>query len=131
MLDSFFFAGEYLALTGDKLNGVEMIACGLATHYSLNAVCFHFCCFFLSVSVFCSSLWIALSNQFFPTETCFNWRTPWEIDHRRSFCYTNIPCAIWWPCLSRKGECSSQVMLCQRNLSSAGFLSFFLSIMLV
>ncbi|XP_043807641.1 3-hydroxyisobutyryl-CoA hydrolase-like protein 2, mitochondrial isoform X2 [Manihot esculenta] len=29
--------GEYLALTGDKLNGVEMIACGLATHYSLNA----------------------------------------------------------------------------------------------
>jgi len=31
--------GEYLALTGDKLNGVEMIACNLATHYSLNAVC--------------------------------------------------------------------------------------------
>ncbi|XP_031372280.1 3-hydroxyisobutyryl-CoA hydrolase-like protein 2, mitochondrial [Punica granatum] len=29
--------GEYLALTGDKLNGVEMIACGLATHYALNA----------------------------------------------------------------------------------------------
>ncbi|XP_061364517.1 small ribosomal subunit protein mS47 [Gastrolobium bilobum] len=29
--------GEYLALTGDKLNGVEMIACRLATHYSLNA----------------------------------------------------------------------------------------------
>ncbi|PHT70713.1 3-hydroxyisobutyryl-CoA hydrolase-like protein 2, mitochondrial [Capsicum annuum] len=26
---------EYLALTGGKLNGVEMIACGLATHYSL------------------------------------------------------------------------------------------------
>lgn len=32
------FAGEYLALTGEKLNGVEMIACGLATHYSLSAV---------------------------------------------------------------------------------------------
>lgn len=32
------FTGEYLALTGEKLNGVEMIACGLATHYSLNAV---------------------------------------------------------------------------------------------
>ncbi|KAL4022143.1 hypothetical protein IC575_015867 [Cucumis melo] len=31
------YLGEYLALTGDKLNGVEMIACGLATHYSLNA----------------------------------------------------------------------------------------------
>ena len=31
-------AGEYLALTGDKLNGAEMIACGLATHYSLDAV---------------------------------------------------------------------------------------------
>ncbi|XP_027101611.2 small ribosomal subunit protein mS47-like [Coffea arabica] len=29
------YLGEYLALTGAKLNGVEMIACGLATHYSL------------------------------------------------------------------------------------------------
>ncbi|CAK9146227.1 unnamed protein product [Ilex paraguariensis] len=29
--------GEYLALTGDKLKGVEMIACGLATHYSLTS----------------------------------------------------------------------------------------------
>ncbi|KAF6175419.1 hypothetical protein GIB67_036510 [Kingdonia uniflora] len=28
--------GEYLALTGEKLNGVEMIVCGLATHYSLS-----------------------------------------------------------------------------------------------
>ncbi|XP_057458170.1 3-hydroxyisobutyryl-CoA hydrolase-like protein 1, mitochondrial isoform X2 [Lotus japonicus] len=27
--------GEYLALTGEKLNGVEMVTCGLATHYSL------------------------------------------------------------------------------------------------
>ncbi|KAF8017567.1 hypothetical protein BT93_H2675 [Corymbia citriodora subsp. variegata] len=31
------YLGEYLALTGDKLNGVEMVACHLATHYSLNA----------------------------------------------------------------------------------------------
>uniref|UniRef100_A0A7N0T642 3-hydroxyisobutyryl-CoA hydrolase n=1 Tax=Kalanchoe fedtschenkoi TaxID=63787 RepID=A0A7N0T642_KALFE len=31
------YLGEYLVLTGEKLNGVEMIACGLATHYSLNA----------------------------------------------------------------------------------------------
>ncbi|KAM2925252.1 hypothetical protein FF1_042787 [Malus domestica] len=31
------YLGEYLALTGDKLNGVEMIACRLATHYALNA----------------------------------------------------------------------------------------------
>ncbi|XP_017228451.1 3-hydroxyisobutyryl-CoA hydrolase-like protein 1, mitochondrial [Daucus carota subsp. sativus] len=31
------YLGEYLALTGDKLNGAEMIACGLATHYSLDA----------------------------------------------------------------------------------------------
>ncbi|XP_065851413.1 small ribosomal subunit protein mS47 [Euphorbia lathyris] len=30
------YLGEYLALTGDKLNGAEMIACGLATHYSLH-----------------------------------------------------------------------------------------------
>ncbi|KAD4178104.1 hypothetical protein E3N88_26695 [Mikania micrantha] len=30
------YLGEYLALTGDMLNGVEMVACGLATHYSLN-----------------------------------------------------------------------------------------------
>ncbi|KAK2967124.1 hypothetical protein RJ640_020532, partial [Escallonia rubra] len=29
--------GEYLALTGDKFNGAEMVACGLATHYSLCA----------------------------------------------------------------------------------------------
>lgn len=29
--------GEYLGLTGDRLNGVEMIACGLATHYSFSA----------------------------------------------------------------------------------------------
>ncbi|KAL0297343.1 UNVERIFIED_CONTAM: 3-hydroxyisobutyryl-CoA hydrolase-like protein 2, mitochondrial [Sesamum radiatum] len=28
------YFGEYLALTGEKLNGVEMMACGLATHYS-------------------------------------------------------------------------------------------------
>ncbi|KAH7574039.1 hypothetical protein JRO89_XS03G0243400 [Xanthoceras sorbifolium] len=33
------YLGEYLALTGEKLNGVEMIACGLATHFTLNAVC--------------------------------------------------------------------------------------------
>lgn len=26
--------GEYLALTGDTLNGAEMVACGIATHYS-------------------------------------------------------------------------------------------------
>ncbi|XP_028807122.1 3-hydroxyisobutyryl-CoA hydrolase-like protein 2, mitochondrial [Neltuma alba] len=31
------YLGEYLALTGEKLNGLEMIACGLATHYTLNA----------------------------------------------------------------------------------------------
>ncbi|XP_073301682.1 small ribosomal subunit protein mS47 [Primulina huaijiensis] len=29
------YLGEYLALTGEKLNGTEMMACGLATHYSL------------------------------------------------------------------------------------------------
>ncbi|KAK3438045.1 hypothetical protein EUGRSUZ_C02530 [Eucalyptus grandis] len=28
---------EYLALMGDNLNGAEMVACCLATHYSLNA----------------------------------------------------------------------------------------------
>ncbi|GFP91114.1 3-hydroxyisobutyryl-coa hydrolase-like protein 1 mitochondrial, partial [Phtheirospermum japonicum] len=27
--------GEYLAMTGDKINGAEMLSCGLATHYSL------------------------------------------------------------------------------------------------
>ncbi|GAB2265239.1 hypothetical protein Dimus_000308 [Dionaea muscipula] len=31
------YLGEYLALTSDKLNGVEMIGCGLGTHYLLNA----------------------------------------------------------------------------------------------
>ncbi|KAL3615548.1 hypothetical protein CASFOL_041209 [Castilleja foliolosa] len=29
------YLGEYLAMTGDKLNGAEMLSCGLATHYSL------------------------------------------------------------------------------------------------
>ncbi|KAL0347641.1 UNVERIFIED_CONTAM: 3-hydroxyisobutyryl-CoA hydrolase-like protein 1, mitochondrial [Sesamum calycinum] len=29
------YLGEYLGLTGEKLNGAEMISCGLATHYSL------------------------------------------------------------------------------------------------
>ncbi|TXG62586.1 hypothetical protein EZV62_009580 [Acer yangbiense] len=34
----FLFSGEYLALTGEKLHGAEMIACGLATatHYTLS-----------------------------------------------------------------------------------------------
>lgn len=31
--------GEYLALTGEKLNGVDMLAVGLATHFSMSAVC--------------------------------------------------------------------------------------------
>lgn len=31
------YLGEYLALTGEKLDGTEMIACRLATHYCLNA----------------------------------------------------------------------------------------------
>ncbi|XP_076902900.1 3-hydroxyisobutyryl-CoA hydrolase-like protein 1, mitochondrial [Bidens hawaiensis] len=31
------YLGEYLALTGDTLNGVDMVACGLATHYSPSA----------------------------------------------------------------------------------------------
>ncbi|KAG8381906.1 hypothetical protein BUALT_Bualt05G0021500 [Buddleja alternifolia] len=29
------YLGEYLALTGEKLNGAEMMACGLATHFSM------------------------------------------------------------------------------------------------
>ncbi|MFS7925754.1 putative 3-hydroxyisobutyryl-CoA hydrolase [Helianthus anomalus] len=32
------YLGEYLGLTGDRLNGVEMIACGLATHYAHSTV---------------------------------------------------------------------------------------------
>lgn len=31
--------GEYLALTGEKLNGVDMLAVGLATNYSMSDVC--------------------------------------------------------------------------------------------
>ncbi|GKA35767.1 3-hydroxyisobutyryl-CoA hydrolase-like protein 2, mitochondrial [Tanacetum coccineum] len=31
------YSGEFLALTGEKLSGAELVACGLATHYSLNA----------------------------------------------------------------------------------------------
>ncbi|PIN21919.1 Enoyl-CoA hydratase [Handroanthus impetiginosus] len=29
------YLGEYLALTGEKLNGADMVSCGLATHFSL------------------------------------------------------------------------------------------------
>ena len=29
-----------MGLTGATLSGAEMVACGLATHYSLSAVCF-------------------------------------------------------------------------------------------
>jgi len=32
--------GEYVALTGEKLNGTDMIALGLATHYSMSGVRF-------------------------------------------------------------------------------------------
>ncbi|XP_075643044.1 3-hydroxyisobutyryl-CoA hydrolase-like protein 1, mitochondrial isoform X3 [Castanea sativa] len=47
-------AGEYLGLTGQKLNGAEMISCGLATHYAHSSVkivgpflCFnHLCCLY-------------------------------------------------------------------------------------
>uniref|UniRef100_A0A0D6R0P1 3-hydroxyisobutyryl-CoA hydrolase n=1 Tax=Araucaria cunninghamii TaxID=56994 RepID=A0A0D6R0P1_ARACU len=31
------FLGEYLALTGERLNGAEMLATGLATHFSVSA----------------------------------------------------------------------------------------------
>ena len=46
--DFFFFSfflnfvnqceGEYLGLTGGRLNGNEMLACGLATHFVLSKV---------------------------------------------------------------------------------------------
>lgn len=38
MLSTNLFAGEYLALTGEKLKGEEMVACGVATHYSHSSV---------------------------------------------------------------------------------------------
>lgn len=41
VLDIVPYAGEYLALTGEKINGAEMMACGLATHYSLKEVSIH------------------------------------------------------------------------------------------
>lgn len=48
------FTGEYLALTGEKLNGAEMFACGLATHYahsSVNSGTLFLISYFLSVRV--------------------------------------------------------------------------------
>lgn len=36
--DLIVFAGEYLALTGEKLKGEEMVACRVATHYSHSSV---------------------------------------------------------------------------------------------
>lgn len=65
----FCYAGEYLALTGDKLNGVEMIACRLATHYSLNAVCSSLCsCNFLYR--LCWSVFCFLHDLASPEEAC-------------------------------------------------------------
>lgn len=47
-----------MALTGEKLNGVEMIACGLATHYVLKEVSITLCA--LNIPEICSVLNIAL-----------------------------------------------------------------------
>lgn len=33
------FAGEYAGLAGARLDGAEMLACGLATHYVSSTVC--------------------------------------------------------------------------------------------
>ena len=33
-------AGEYVGLTGARLDGAEMLACGLATHFVLSKVYF-------------------------------------------------------------------------------------------
>ncbi|KAI3752980.1 hypothetical protein L2E82_25023 [Cichorium intybus] len=33
------YLGEFLALTKEKLNGAEFVACGIANHYSLSGVC--------------------------------------------------------------------------------------------
>jgi hypothetical protein len=64
-----FYAGEYLALTGDKLNGVEMIACRLATHYSLNAVCSSLILFVLELFVLALlSVFRSLQNLASPEE---------------------------------------------------------------
>lgn len=34
------WAGEYVGLTGSRLDGAEMLACGLATHFVPSAVCY-------------------------------------------------------------------------------------------
>lgn len=34
-------SGEYVGLTGARLDGAEMLACGLATHYVPAEVMFH------------------------------------------------------------------------------------------
>lgn len=36
------FAGEYVGLTGARLDGAEMLACGLATHFVLSEVYYLF-----------------------------------------------------------------------------------------
>jgi len=33
-------AGEYVGLTGARLDGAEMLACGLATHFVPSSVCY-------------------------------------------------------------------------------------------
>ena len=38
------YAGEYLGLTGARLDGAEMLACGLATHFVPSVVSLVFTC---------------------------------------------------------------------------------------
>lgn len=47
-------AGEYAGLTGARLDGAEMLACGLATHFVPSSVCTYYYNygFFLTISVF-------------------------------------------------------------------------------
>ena len=33
-----FYSGEYVGLTGARLDGAEMLACGLATHFVPSSV---------------------------------------------------------------------------------------------
>lgn len=81
----FIYTGEYLALTGDKLNGVEMMACGLATHYSLNAVCF--------------SLFLCLCFIFWPTLVLltvfvFSWQRLAMLEERLGKLITDEPSVV-------------------------------------
>lgn len=113
-ITKFWFAGEYLALTGDKISGAEMISCGLATHYSHSAVSSVLNLFCTLVpTAYLGYLIIVLETSYLPSpfisENSLNWGTTWNVDYWWSISDWKISWKLGRDCPSRTGEYTSQV----------------------